>query len=69
MLDPVTQRRISSQLFELKSEHRDLDVAIAMLDQNKPSDELSSKRLKKRKLKIKDQIAQLENLLIPDLNA
>ncbi len=69
MLDPVTQRRISSQLFELKSEHRDLDVAIAMLDQNKPSDELSSKRLKKRKLKIKDQIAQLETLLIPDLNA
>ncbi len=69
MLDPVTQRRISSQLFELKSEHRDLDVAIAMLVQNKPNDELSSKRLKKRKLKIKDQIAQLENLLIPDLNA
>jgi hypothetical protein len=69
MLDPVTQRRISSQLFELKSEHRDLDVAIAMLDQNKPIDELSSKRLKKRKLKIKDQISQLETLLIPDLNA
>ncbi len=69
MLDPVTQRRISSQLFELKSEHRDLDVAIAMLVENKPNDELSSKRLKKRKLKIKDQIAQLENLLIPDLNA
>ncbi len=69
MLDPVTQRRISSQLFELKSEHRDLDVAIAILDQTKPVDELSCKRLKKRKLKIKDQIAQLENLLIPDLNA
>lgn len=69
MLDPVTHRRISSQLFELKSEHRDLDVAIATLDQNKPFDELSCKRLKKRKLKIKDQIAQLENLLIPDLNA
>jgi hypothetical protein len=69
MLDPITQRRICAQLLELKSEHRDLDIAIALLDQNQPTDELSCKRLKKRKLKIKDQIAQLENLLIPDLNA
>ena len=63
------QRRITAQLFELKSEHRDLDTAIGLLDRNKPDDELSVKRLKKRRLKIKDQIAQLENLLIPDLNA
>ena len=69
MLDPVTQRRISMQLFELKSEHRDLDVAIAMLVQNNPGDELSSKRLKKRKLKIKDQIAQLEDRILPDIIA
>jgi hypothetical protein len=69
MLDSISQRRITAQLFELKSEHRDLDTAIGLLDRNKPDDELSVKRLKKRRLKIKDQIAQLENLLIPDLNA
>ena len=69
MLDSITQRRITAQLIELKSEHRDLDTAIGLLDRNKPDDELSVKRLKKRRLKIKDQIAQLENLLIPDLNA
>ena len=69
MLDSITQRRITAQRFEVKSEHRDLDTAIGLLDLNKPDDELSVKRLKKRRLKIKDQIAQLENLLIPDLNA
>ena len=69
MLDSITQRRITAHLFELKSEHRDLDTAIGLPDRNKPDAELSVKRLKKRRLKIKDQIAQLENLLIPDLNA
>ena len=69
MLDPVTLRQIAYQLHELRSEHRDLDLAIELLVCNRPDDELSIKRLKKRKLKVKDQIALLENQLIPDLNA
>jgi hypothetical protein len=69
MLDTFTQRRYTAMLFDLRAEHRDLDLAIAQLISTRPEDELSIKRLKKRKLKIKDQIEILENLLIPDLNA
>jgi hypothetical protein len=36
MLDSISQRRITAQLIELKSEHRDLDTAIGLLDRNKP---------------------------------
>ncbi len=56
-------------LNELRLEHRDLDVAIDRLSLDTATDELQLKRLKKRKLRIKDQIAQLENQLIPDLDA
>jgi hypothetical protein len=69
MLDTFTQRRYTAMLFDLRAEHRDLDLAIAQLIKARPDDELSIKRLKKRKLRIKDQIEILENLLIPDLNA
>lgn len=69
MLDPFTQRRYAAILLELRTEHRDLDAAIEVFTRNRPDDELGIKRLKKRKLKIKDQISVLENLLIPDLNA
>ena len=69
MLDPFTQRRYTAMLFELRAEHRDLDLAIERLGESKVGDEMSIKRLKKRKLKLKDQIAILENMLIPDLEA
>ena len=69
MLDPFTQRRYTAMLLDLRSEHRDLDAAIEVFIRNRPDDELGIKRLKKRKLKIKDQISALENLLSPDLNA
>ena len=61
--------RISAQLVELRLEHRDLDDAIARLAQSIEADELAVKRLKKRKLRIKDMIAALESRLIPDLDA
>ena len=51
---------------ELRLEHRDLDAAIARLQQDIEADELAVKRLKKRKLLLKDQIARLESALIPD---
>ena len=60
---------ITRQLVELRIEHRDLDVAITRMAGDKSTDELQLRRLKKRKLKLKDMIAYLENKLIPDLDA
>ncbi len=57
------------RLVELRTEHRDLDDVITRLAKDPGVDELELKRLKKRKLMLKDLIAQLESKLIPDLNA
>ncbi len=54
------------QLVELRTEHRDLDEAIARLEAAPPEDQLAVRRLKKRKLLLKDRIAQLERQLDPD---
>jgi len=64
--DPTELARIAQRLVELKQEHRDLDVAIARLQADIDADELAVKRLKKRKLQLKDAIAKLESALIPD---
>ena len=61
--------KIAAQLVELRTEHRDLDEAIARLAADRGADELTLKRLKKRKLRIKDMITALESRLIPDLDA
>ena len=50
-------------------QHRDLDEVITRLSLDLHVDQLQLKRLKKRKLMLKDQIARLESQLIPDLNA
>src|SRR5690606_18414368 len=63
---PVDPAELNRKLAELRLEHRDLDTAIANLQANIASDELTIKRLKKRKLLLKDQIARLEPALIPD---
>ncbi len=57
------------KLRQLRIEHRDLDDVIARLSKDPLIDELELKRLKKRKLMLKDMIAHLESKLIPDLNA
>lgn len=57
------------KLRALRIEHRDLDEVIARLSMDIHVDELQLKRLKKRKLVLKDQILKLESQLIPDLNA
>ena len=69
MAQPPDTAKITAQLVELRLEHRDLDAAIAKLTTDMAADELSIKRLKKRKLRIKDMVAYLENQLIPDLDA
>jgi len=56
-------------LAELRSEHRDLDTVIARLAEGRPIDQLQIQRLKKRKLRLKDEIARLESRLVPDLSA
>jgi hypothetical protein len=57
------------RLRQLRIEHRDLDDVISRLSMDFKIDELQMKRLKRRKLMLKDQIARLESQLIPDLNA
>jgi hypothetical protein len=54
---------------ELRIEHRDLDAAIARLGEDPSADQLQLRRLKKRKLLLKDTIARLQSRLIPDLDA
>jgi hypothetical protein len=60
-----TQRRIE----HLKVEHRDLDAAIDALRAGANPDELQIARLKKRKLRLRDEITALEDGLIPDIIA
>lgn len=60
---------LKSKLATLKSEHRDLDDVIARLSEHAPVDQLQMQRLKKRKLLLKDRIAQLESDLVPDIIA
>ena len=59
----------SEKLRQLRIEHRDLDEVISRLSLDLNVDELQVKRLKKRKLALKDQMDRLESELIPDLNA
>ncbi|MGH8502463.1 MAG: YdcH family protein [Gammaproteobacteria bacterium] len=60
---------IKQRLAELRAEHRALDEAIAGLTQNVYFNQLHLRRLKKRKLQLKDIIARYESKLIPDLDA
>ncbi len=57
------------RLRQLRIEHRDLDEVIERLSMDFRTDELQLRRLKKRKLMLKDQIQRLESQSIPDLNA
>ena len=57
------------KLRQLRIEHRDLDEVISRLSMDMHINELQMKRLKKRKLLLKDQITRLESEQIPDLNA
>jgi len=60
---------VTRLLGELREEHRDLDLAIARMSMGPWQDQLHLRRLKKRKLKLKDWIEQLESKLIPDIDA
>ncbi|NML04775.1 DUF465 domain-containing protein [Sphingomonas sp. G-3-2-10] len=64
----MEESEILRRLELLKSEHRDLDAAIAAL-LAMSGDQLQIARMKKRKLLLKDEVAQLEDQLIPDIIA
>ncbi len=63
------QEFLQQRLAELKSEHRDLDDVIDRLSEERPVDQLQIQRLKKRKLRLKDDIAKIESRLLPDIIA
>jgi hypothetical protein len=65
----VNEEDLRKRLEVLRIAHRDLDAAIDALTLAGPTDQLQVARLKKRKLKLKDQIALVEDYLIPDIIA
>ena len=62
-------RTLQLRILELEAEHRELDHLIDQLQQESIRDELQIRRLKKRKLQLKDQIVQLQVQLSPDVPA
>jgi len=63
------EEMLKAQLEALRQEHRALDEEIAALSESPVSDPLTTRRLKKRKLMLKDQIARLEDQIYPDIIA
>ncbi|MEP3420621.1 MAG: DUF465 domain-containing protein [Erythrobacter sp.] len=65
----MNEQELQHRLELLKSEHRDLDAAVEALTLAGSSDQLQIARLKKRKLRLKDQISIIEDTLLPDIIA
>lgn len=65
----MNEQELRKRLELLRSEHRDLDAAIAALTDTGSTDQLQIARLKKRKLLLKDQISMIEDSLLPDIIA
>ncbi len=63
------ERELRAQLGRLQQEHRDLDAAIAALQESMNSDLIQVQRLKKRKLQLRDRITFIEDELTPDIIA
>ena len=63
------ERELRAQLARLQQEHRDLDAAIAALQESLSSDLIQVQRLKKRKLVLRDRITFIEDELTPDIIA
>jgi hypothetical protein len=65
----VEEQILRAKLAELAQEHRDLDTAISAMAEQGVRDQLQLSRLKKRKLQLKDQMAEIEDQLLPDIIA
>jgi len=68
-LDDTPEKSIQKRIYELQIEHRDLDEVVDRLAAQHDVDQLMMRRLKLRKLRLKDQISLLKSELIPDLDA
>jgi hypothetical protein len=66
---PEEEEELRRTLEDLRIEHKDLDVIIQQLSESTPIDFLRLQRLKKRKLFLKDSIAKIEGMLVPDIIA
>jgi hypothetical protein len=65
----LDERELREELVKLRAEHRDLDDEIVTLEATGTAEQLLVKRLKKRKLAVKDRIAVVEDQLLPDIIA
>lgn len=65
----LEEMELQEVLYRLKEEHGDLHAAIHEMSQNPCIDQLRLRRMKVRKLKLKDQISRIESELIPDIDA
>ena len=63
------EQALRAELTQLRQEHRDLDAAIAALNETGKSDAIQMQRLKKKKLCLKDRITSIEDSLLPDIIA
>jgi hypothetical protein len=63
------ERILRDELARLQQEHRDLDTAIEALTESLGRDQIQVQRLKKRKLKLRDSISEIEDQLFPDIIA
>jgi hypothetical protein len=63
------ERELREQLVQLRAEHRELDLEIVAEEASAQSDQLLIKRLKKKKLALKDKITAIEDQLFPDIIA
>ena len=68
-MSEAEQQEIRELLAQLMTEHRDLDAAIVSLEESASIDQLQLRRLKRRKLQLRDRIADLETRLLPDIIA
>ena len=69
LMSTSDDKNLRLKLAQLRQEHRDLDEAILALEDTALRDQLRLTRLKKRKLSLKDEIARLEDQLLPDIIA
>ncbi|MEP3276789.1 MAG: DUF465 domain-containing protein [Stappiaceae bacterium] len=69
MSDEEEEKALRIALARMRQEHRDLDMAIGAIQDTGRADPLQIQRLKKKKLALRDSIAQLEDQLLPDIIA
>jgi hypothetical protein len=65
----IDERELRDELVKLRAEHRELDDQIILLEDLATADQLLVKRLKKKKLAIKDRMTAIEDQLLPDIIA